>query len=234
MLRGKVVSSALTDPSTGRTYLKKGETITDEAMDVVPLELLREISLKGDTTTEDEVVRILERLSDQKHFWKMHYDERISRLKKGDELPPGVIKLVKVYIAIKRKLSVGDKMAGRHGNKGVLSRILPEEDMPYFEDGTPVEIVLNPLGVPSRMNVGQVLETHLGWAARGLGEAVNKMLEENFSPDKLRSKLIEMFDPEEPERREKIRAIIRRNGRGSGKKVCGVVVQWRSHSHPGL
>ena len=115
-------------------------------MDVVPLELLREISLKGDTTTEDEVVRILERLSDQKHFWKMHYDERISRLKKGDELPPGVIKLVKVYIAIKRKLSVGDKMAGRHGNKGVLSRILPEEDMPYFEDGTPVEIVLNPLG----------------------------------------------------------------------------------------
>ncbi len=209
MLRGKVVSSALTDPSTGRTYLKKGETVADEAMDVVPLELLREISLKGDTTTEDEVVRILERLSDQKHFWKMHYDERISRLKKGDELPPGVIKLVKVYIAIKRKLSVGDKMAGRHGNKGVLSRVLPEEDMPYFEDGTPVEIVLNPLGVPSRMNVGQVLETHLGWAARGLGEAINKMMEENFSPDKLRGKLIEMFDPEEPERREKIRAIIR-------------------------
>ena len=101
MLRGKVVSSALTDPSTGRTYLKKGETVADEAMDVVPLELLREISLKGDTTTEDEVVRILERFSDQKHFWKMHYDERISRLKKGDELPPGVIKLVKVYIAIK-------------------------------------------------------------------------------------------------------------------------------------
>ena len=96
-------------------------------------------------------------------------DEKIAKLKKGDELPPGVIKLVKVYIAMKRKLSVGDKMAGRHGNKGVIARILPEEDMPYLPDGTPVEIVLNPLGVPSRMNVGQILETHLGWAAKALG-----------------------------------------------------------------
>ena len=96
-------------------------------------------------------------------------DEKIAKLRKGDELPPGVIKLVKVYIAMKRKLSVGDKMAGRHGNKGVIARILPEEDMPYLPDGTPVEIVLNPLGVPSRMNVGQILETHLGWAAKALG-----------------------------------------------------------------
>ena len=139
----------------------------------------------------------------------MHYDERISRLKKGDELPPGVIKLVKVYIAIKRKLSVGDKMAGRHGNKGVLSRILPEEDMPYFENGSPVEIVLNPLGVPSRMNVGQILETHLGWAARGLGEALDRMLEENFSIDKLRERLLEIFDCYEPQRKKKVQAIIR-------------------------
>ncbi len=99
---------------------------------------------------------------------KLH-DERVGKLKKGDELPPGVIKLVKVYVAMKRKLSVGDKMAGRHGNKGVIARILPEEDMPYLPEGTPVEIVLNPLGVPSRMNVGQILETHLGWAARALG-----------------------------------------------------------------
>jgi DNA-directed RNA polymerase subunit beta len=99
---------------------------------------------------------------------KVH-EERISKLRRGDELPPGVIKLVKVYVAMKRKLSVGDKMAGRHGNKGVIARILPEEDMPYLPDGTPVEIVLNPLGVPSRMNVGQILETHLGWAAQALG-----------------------------------------------------------------
>ena len=95
--------------------------------------------------------------------------ERIALLQKGDELPPGVIKMVKVYVAMKRKLQVGDKMAGRHGNKGVISRILPEEDMPYLPDGTPVEIVLNPLGVPSRMNVGQILETHLGWAGKALG-----------------------------------------------------------------
>jgi DNA-directed RNA polymerase subunit beta len=96
-------------------------------------------------------------------------DERVAKLKKGDELSPGVIKMVKVYIAMKRKLSVGDKMAGRHGNKGVIARILPDEDMPFLPDGTPVEIVLNPLGVPSRMNVGQILETHLGWAAKALG-----------------------------------------------------------------
>jgi DNA-directed RNA polymerase subunit beta len=209
MLVGKTVSSALNHPTSGQTLIKKGAAVTDEFMDTVPVELLSELSLKGDPNTEDEVVRILERLGDQKHFWKMHYDERISRLKKGDELPPGVIKLVKVYIAIKRKLSVGDKMAGRHGNKGVLSRILPEEDMPYFENGSPVEIVLNPLGVPSRMNVGQILETHLGWAARGLGEALDRMLEENFSIDKLRERLLEIFDCYEPQRKKKVQAIIR-------------------------
>ena len=98
---------------------------------------------------------------------KESFEGKIAKLKKGDELPPGVVKMVKVYVAVKRKLSVGDKMAGRHGNKGVVSRILPREDMPYFADGTPVDIVLNPLGVPSRMNVGQVMETHLGWASRG-------------------------------------------------------------------
>jgi DNA-directed RNA polymerase subunit beta len=97
------------------------------------------------------------------------FEEKKEKIRRGDELPPGVIKLVKVYVAMKRKLSVGDKMAGRHGNKGVIARILPEEDMPYLPDGTPVEIVLNPLGVPSRMNVGQILETHLGWAGMALG-----------------------------------------------------------------
>ena len=106
-------------------------------------------------------------------------NEKIAKLQKGDELPPGVIKLVKVYVAMKRKLSVGDKMAGRHGNKGVIARILPEEDMPYLPDGTPVEIVLNPLGVPSRMNVGQILETHLGWAAHALGKKIAALVKAN-------------------------------------------------------
>jgi DNA-directed RNA polymerase subunit beta len=113
-------------------------------------------------------------------------NEKIGKMQKGDELSPGVIKMVKVYIAMKRKLSVGDKMAGRHGNKGVIARILPEEDMPYLPDGTPVEIVLNPLGVPSRMNVGQILETHLGWAAHNLGAKVAEIVERSQKASEVR------------------------------------------------
>jgi DNA-directed RNA polymerase subunit beta len=109
----------------------------------------------------------------QIHVLQTLLDNRIARLRKGDELAPGVFKMVKIYVAMKRKLSVGDKMAGRHGNKGVISKILPEEDMPYLPDGTPIEVVLNPLGVPSRMNVGQILETHLGWAAKALSLTVD-------------------------------------------------------------
>jgi DNA-directed RNA polymerase subunit beta len=126
-----------------------------------------------------------------------HFDERIERLSQGDELAPGVIKMVKVYVAVKRKLAVGDKMAGRHGNKGVLSRVLPVEDMPYFEDGTPVDVILNPLGVPSRMNVGQVLEAHLGWASRQLGRQVGELLEKMKDASSLRKKLMETFSAEE-------------------------------------
>ena len=109
-------------------------------------------------------------------------------------MPPGVIKMVKVYVAIKRKLAVGDKMAGRHGNKGVVSRILPEEDMPFLEDGRPVDLVLNPLGVPSRMNIGQILETHLGWAARGVGERLQRYIEEKWSGEELRKQLKRIYD----------------------------------------
>jgi DNA-directed RNA polymerase subunit beta len=117
----------------------------------------------------------------------------VAKLQKGDELPPGVIKLVKVYVAMKRKLSVGDKMAGRHGNKGVIARILPEEDMPYLPDGTPVEIVLNPLGVPSRMNVGQILETHLGWAAAGLGKKIAALVKGNSDASFIREEVKKEF-----------------------------------------
>ena len=118
---------------------------------------------------EEQVLEVEEMMTRQIEVMQKIQQERINQFKSGDELPPGVIKLVKVFVAMKRKLSVGDKMAGRHGNKGVIARILPEEDMPYLPDGTSVEIVLNPLGVPSRMNVGQILETHLGWAAKALG-----------------------------------------------------------------
>ena len=120
----------------------------------------------------EQIDEIEEMTSRQIDVLRKITNEKIGKMQKGDELSPGVIKMVKVYIAMKRKLSVGDKMAGRHGNKGVIARILPEEDMPYLPDGTPVEIVLNPLGVPSRMNVGQILETHLGWAAYTLGEQI--------------------------------------------------------------
>ncbi|RLB93749.1 MAG: DNA-directed RNA polymerase subunit beta, partial [Deltaproteobacteria bacterium] len=121
------------------------------------------------------------------------FENQASRFEKGDDLPPGVIKMVKVYVAMKRKLSVGDKMAGRHGNKGVVSRILPEEDLPYFADGTPVDMVLNPLGVPSRMNVGQVLEIHLGLAAKGLGDQINRLLAERRL-EELRAKFKRIFN----------------------------------------
>ncbi|MCP5112585.1 MAG: DNA-directed RNA polymerase subunit beta, partial [bacterium] len=132
--------------------------------------MFQEIRLKGRSDKIEAELAEMEASSQrQVDILKKLYGEKVERMKKGDELPPGVIKMVKVYVAMKRKLSVGDKMAGRHGNKGVISRVVPEEDMPYLPDGTPVDLVLNPLGVPSRMNVGQILETHLGWAAHQMG-----------------------------------------------------------------
>jgi DNA-directed RNA polymerase subunit beta len=152
----------------GRTLLAKGDKISIEHLQALTRnEILRlPLAEKGLLETVEEVYN-----KTDSHIEVLHQvnEERIALLQKGDELPPGVIKMVKAFVAMKRKLQVGDKMAGRHGNKGVISRILPEEDMPYMPDGTPVEIVLNPLGVPSRMNVGQILETHLGWAGRALG-----------------------------------------------------------------
>ena len=141
----------------------------------------------------EQIDEIEEMTSRQIDVLKKIVNEKKDKLTKGDELPPGVIKLVKVYIAMKRKLSVGDKMAGRHGNKGVIARILPDEDMPYLEDGTPMEIVLNPLGVPSRMNVGQILETHLGWAGHELGKKITAMLAENTKEEAIRRELKALF-----------------------------------------
>ena len=161
-------------------YLKKGEPFTEEALTEIPSGIWDQISAAKDPAASMEVETISSNYRQQVQAVKELFEEKINKLKRGDELPPGVIKMVKVYIAVKRKLQVGDKMAGRHGNKGVVSRILPSEDMPYFPDGTPMDIVLNPLGVPSRMNVGQVLETHLGWAAKGLGHLLADMLEEHL------------------------------------------------------
>jgi DNA-directed RNA polymerase subunit beta len=153
-----------------RTIHEKGTKLTRELLEDLELAALKKIQVAGARVDVGSEIKDLEQRTERQIAILEHlYKEKIEKLKKGDELTPGVIKMVKVFIAMKRKLSVGDKMAGRHGNKGVIARILPEEDMPYLPDGTPVEIVLNPLGVPSRMNVGQILETHLGWAAHVLG-----------------------------------------------------------------
>jgi DNA-directed RNA polymerase subunit beta len=177
----------------GDVVIPEGGSITADALARVPREAWGEIPLVESSEKEDAIYRLLENLDRKVERVRKRYDERIERLQEGDDLPPGVIKMVKVYVAIKRRLSVGDKMAGRHGNKGVISKIVPVEDMPYMADGTPVDIILNPLGVPSRMNVGQVLETHLGWAARGLGLQIEEVLARDFSPKALKKKLKELY-----------------------------------------
>ena len=169
-LEGKVVLIDLHDEKTNKKLLAKDTVVTRDMLEKLRARDLKRMRFTGKDPRLNEMIDETEEMtSRQIAVLEKITEEKIAKLRKGDELPPGVIKLVKVYIAMKRKLSVGDEMAGRHGNKGVIARIVPEEDMPYLPDGTPVEIVLNPLGVPSRMNVGQVLETHLGWAAHALG-----------------------------------------------------------------
>jgi DNA-directed RNA polymerase subunit beta len=170
LLVGRVAAEDVSDRD-GNEIVKKSAKFTTEGVARLSSQQLKRLKLK-DEEIADEIQIILRRQDSQIEVLNRVNAERIELLQKGDELPPGVIKMVKVYVAMKRKLSVGDKMAGRHGNKGVISRILAEADMPYLPDGTPIEIVLNPLGVPSRMNVGQILETHLGWAAKSIGLTV--------------------------------------------------------------
>jgi DNA-directed RNA polymerase subunit beta len=170
LMGGKEVQADLHDEKTNKKLVSKGTLMMRDLFEKMKARDLKRIRYAGkDIRVNEQIDEIEEMTSRQIAVLEKITEEKIAKLRKGDELPPGVIKLVKCYIAMKRKLSVGDKMAGRHGNKGVIARIVPEEDMPYLPDGTPVEIVLNPLGVPSRMNVGQILETHLGWAAQALG-----------------------------------------------------------------
>jgi len=169
ILTGKKLAAPLTEKRKKKELLPKGAVLDPETMAKLTVDDLMRIEFESRKGEQEEIREIEERTERKVQILRRLHEEKIAQLRKGDELSPGVIKLVKVYVAMKRKMSVGDKMAGRHGNKGVIARILPQEDMPYLPDGTPVEIVLNPLGVPSRMNVGQILETHLGWAARALG-----------------------------------------------------------------
>jgi DNA-directed RNA polymerase subunit beta len=181
LLVGKSLAARLADDNR-KVLLNKGQELTEDDLDQLPMSYWGEIRIESESA-EAELHRIVDSTEQQVKAIKEVFESKIDKLKGGDELPPGVIKMVKVFVAIKRKLQVGDKMAGRHGNKGVISRILPEEDMPYLEDGTPVDVVLNPLGVPSRMNVGQILEAHLGWAARTLGEQIDELLRAHRQQD---------------------------------------------------
>ena len=196
LLVGRRLAGRISDDSR-KVLLNKGQELTEEDLDQLPMSYWSEIRVDNESA-ENELSRIIDSTTGQINLIKHAFEDKIEKLKGGDELPPGVIKMVKVFVAIKRKLQVGDKMAGRHGNKGVISRILPEEDMPYLEDGTPVDVVLNPLGVPSRMNVGQILEAHLGWAARSLGHQIDEMLRlHREDGDSLRRRLKDFLNTKE-------------------------------------
>lgn len=168
LIAGHVVAEDVKDSRTKEVICPKGKKLTEKHIERIKDDHLMRLKLE-DSALREKIESLNTEVNHYIRYLGSRCDEMIERVKKGDELPPGVNKVVKSYIAMKRKIQIGDKMAGRHGNKGVVATVMPEEDMPYLPDGTPVDIVLNPLGVPSRMNVGQVLETHLGWAAKALG-----------------------------------------------------------------
>jgi DNA-directed RNA polymerase subunit beta len=194
LLDGQAATADLVN-ARGDKVVRKGQTLSREALQKLRHSDILKLRVTGEV--EEQLNEIVDKTERQIEVLKTLFAEKESRLKRGDELPPGVIKLVKVFVAMKRKLSVGDKMAGRHGNKGVIARILPDEDMPYLPDGSPVEIVLNPLGVPSRMNVGQILETHLGWAAKAMGLHVATPVFDGAGESEIKALLVKANEREE-------------------------------------
>src|SRR3954462_11887979 len=176
----------------GPRGMKSGTEITEEVLAENPPALWRQISIRDDARMAD-IEGLKKQMEDAVPTLTARFESKVEKLQRGDELPPGVMKMVKVFVAVKRKLQPGDKMAGRHGNKGVVSRVVPVEDMPFLEDGTSVDLVLNPLGVPSRMNVGQILETHLGWACASLGKQIGELVEEYRRTGAQRDALLEML-----------------------------------------
>ncbi|MBO0335360.1 DNA-directed RNA polymerase subunit beta [Sneathiella sp. CAU 1612] len=198
-LKGLLVSQKV---ASGPSEFKAGEEITSEKLLDLHTGVWWQISVKDDSAME-KIEQLKKQYDEAIGGLRARFENKVDKLQRGDELPPGVMKMVKVFVAVKRKLQPGDKMAGRHGNKGVISRILPEEDMPYLEDGKPVDIVLNPLGVPSRMNVGQILETHLGWASHGIGTQITEIMTRirlgATDLDPLKAKLKEVYGDEEYE-----------------------------------
>jgi DNA-directed RNA polymerase subunit beta len=195
LLKGSTTTDKLVSEDGTTELLSKGSEITVESLKEIPFELIGYIPLKPEL--EEKLSEYFADVRNRINRVRTKANDEIAVLHRGDELPPGVIKKVMVYVAIKRKLQPGDKMAGRHGNKGVISNVLPQEDMPFLADGTPVEIVLNPLGVPSRMNIGQLLELHLGWAGRGLGEKMKLMMEEQAEIHELKDFIYDIYKTDE-------------------------------------
>lgn len=195
LLVGKRAPADIKD-DRGKTFIKKGEAFNKERIDNINLDKLQDVSFKNEEL-ESKITKVFDSKENQIELIRLYYEDKINKIKKGDELPPGVIKTIKVYVAMKRKVAVGDKISGRHGNKGIVSVILPEEDMPFMEDGTPIDIVLNPLGVPSRMNAGQILETHLGWTAKELGKKIGELVDNYYknccSPDVIKRHIKKVF-----------------------------------------
>ncbi|WP_462323368.1 DNA-directed RNA polymerase subunit beta [Desulfoplanes sp.] len=194
-VKGKIISRGLMGRRKGEVLAEANQTLSKDLLDRVPLKKLAKLFKSKETN--ETVQDILDQYDRQKSAIQTIYELKREKVTEGDDMPPGVIKMVKVYIAVKRKLRVGDKMAGRHGNKGVVSNILPEEDMPFFADGTPVDIVLNPLGVPSRMNIGQIMETHLGWAAKELGRGIADMIDRGEDLLPVRKEVKEVYGSRE-------------------------------------
>ena len=186
MLNGKVANG-------GPKKLAKGTKITKSYLETVEQHDWFDIRLASEESAL-QVEALKESIAQQRRVFDAAFEAKRKKLTQGDELPPGVLKMVKVYVAVKRRLQPGDKMAGRHGNKGVISKITPVEDMPHMADGTPMDIVLNPLGVPSRMNVGQILETHLGWAAKGLGLKIGQLVQQQAKAAEMKKLLVKIYD----------------------------------------
>jgi DNA-directed RNA polymerase subunit beta len=189
-LAGKVVNGG---PTAGTIRIAKGEAVTAEYLTSLDRYQWFEVRL-SDEAAATQLEQLKESVEQKRHSFDLAFEEKRKKLTQGDELPPGVLKMVKVYLAVKRRLQPGDKMAGRHGNKGVVSKICPVEDLPYMADGTPVDIVLNPLGVPSRMNIGQILEVHLGWAAKGIGLRIGEMMQRQAAANEVRAYMEKLYN----------------------------------------
>ena len=215
LLDGETLNKNIIDEK-GKILIFKNQILSKNNLSKINWQYFQNISISNHTILE-KVDKIIKKIKKQINAIKLLFKTKIEKNKQGDELPPGIIKMIKISIAIKRKMQPGDKMAGRHGNKGVVSRVLPEEDMPYLQDGRPIDIVLNPLGVPSRMNAGQILEVNLGFAAKSIGEQLNTMLKNNIGINFIKNKILKIIN--KPDKINNIKSLLNNNLKKLIKKM---------------